>query len=78
MRAANGRDETADQSEEVGSAGHPGLGEDVIAMRPCSRLGDPESGRGLGEARTGHEILQESRLCRREAEDAYHGAEIGR
>jgi hypothetical protein len=62
--AANGGDETGDENQEIGSAGHAGLGEDVIAMRSRRGLGDAECGRGFGEARTGHEMLQEPRLGR--------------
>ena len=76
--AAHGRDEAADQSEKVGSPGDAGLGEDVIAVRPSRRLGDAERSRGLVEASTGNELLKQPRLCRRQAEDPRHGADLGR
>ena len=72
MRAANGRDEPSDQSQEIGSPGHAGLGEDVIAMCSCGRLGNAESGCGFHQARAGNQQLQEANLCGGKAEDARH------
>ena len=70
MRAANGRDEATDQDQKVGAPRYTCLGEDVVAVRSRSCLGDAERARRLCEARTDNQLLQETGLGGGKLKDA--------
>jgi hypothetical protein len=57
MRAADGRNQPGDENEEIVAARHPGLGEDVIAMRPRRGFGNAEGAGGFSEACAGEQML---------------------
>ena len=77
MRAANWRNEASDQGQQVSPPRHPGLGEDVVAVRSRSGFRDPECGGHFGETRAGDKLLHESGLGRREAVDTCDRSNIG-
>jgi hypothetical protein len=77
MRAANWRNEASDQGQQVSPPRHPGLGEDVVAVRSRGGFRDPECVGRLGETCAGDKLFHEPGLGRREAVDTCDRSNIG-
>ena len=77
MRAANWRNEASDQGQQVSPPRHPGLGEDVVAVRSRGGLRDSECVGRFGETRAGDKLFHEPCLGRREAVDTCDRSNIG-
>ena len=77
MRAVNRRNEASDQGQQVSPPRHPGLGEDVVAVRSRGGFRDPECVGRLGETCAGDKLFHEPGLGRREAVDTCDRSNIG-